>query len=180
MLLLTRESYRVWVDNGKPRQGPIHNIYTQSKIRFKYALCFISRNKYELCKESLAKKLSHLKPAEFWLEVSAINNSNVPLPSSIGDATGSDEIVKLWETHFFSIFNCINNSDININEYESKTPYNEVKVSTYDIQEAIKKLDYNKSCGSDQIYAEHLKYASNKILPLLSMCLTGFLFEEFS
>ena len=175
----SRESYRVWVDNGKPRQGPIHNIYTQSKRKFKYALRFISRNEDALRKESLANKLSHLKPAEFWREVAAINNSNVPLPSSIGDATGSDDIVKLWKNHFFSVFNCISNSGINMNEYESETPYNMVKVSTNDVQEAIKKLDCNKSCGSDQIYAEHLKYASNKLLPLLSMCLTGFFVHGF-
>ena len=54
-----------------------------------------------------------------------------------------------------------------------------VKVSTNDVKEAIKKLDCNKSCGSDQIYAEHQKYASNKILPLLSMCLTGFFVHGF-
>ena len=59
---LSRETYRVWVDNGKPRQGPIHNIYTQSKQRFKYAIRYINKNENALRRESLAKKLSHLKP----------------------------------------------------------------------------------------------------------------------
>ena len=27
----SRETYKLWQDNGKPRQGPINNIYTQSK-----------------------------------------------------------------------------------------------------------------------------------------------------
>ena len=54
-----------------------------------------------------------------------------------------------------------------------------MKVTICDIQDAIKKLDCNKSCGSDQIYAEHLKHASNKILPLLAMCVTGFFVHGF-
>ena len=31
----------------------------------------------------------------------------------------------------------------------------------------------DKSCGLDGIYAEHLKYASDKLIPLLSLCFTG-------
>ena len=33
--------------------------------------------------------------------------------------------------------------------------------------------DNNKACGIDQISAEHLKYARDKICPLLAMCFTG-------
>ena len=175
----SRETYRVWLDNNKPRQGPIHDIYTQSKRRFKYALRLIKKNEDALRKEALAKKLSNLNPAEFWREVASINNSNVPLPSSIGDATGADNIVTLWKNHFYSIFNCISNAGINLSDYDSDTPYDMIKVSIKDIQEAIKKLDCNKSCGSDQIYAEHLKHASDKLLPLLAMCITGFFVHGF-
>ena len=170
----SRETYSIWVENGKPRQGPIHSIYTQSKRRFKYALRFIKKNENALRKESLAKKLSKLNQGDFWKEVSAINATNIPLPSSIEDATGVDNIVSLWKNHFYSIFNCISNFGITSNKYCSNTPYNELKVTVCDIQDAIKKLDCNKSCGSDQIYAEHLKHANKKILPLLAMCVTGF------
>ena len=44
----SRETYSIWVENGKPRQGPIHSIYTQSKRRFKYALRFIKKNENAL------------------------------------------------------------------------------------------------------------------------------------
>ena len=45
--------------------------------------------------------------------------------------------------------------------------------------DAIKKLENNKSCGSDKIYAEHLKYASERLIPLLSLCFTGFFVHGF-
>ena len=41
------------------------------------------------------------------------------------------------------------------------------------MKDAIRKLDCGKACGDDAISAEHLKYASNRILPLLSMCFTS-------
>ena len=50
----------------------------------------------------------------------------------------------------------------------------DLKVTIENISEAVNKLDNNKSCGTDSIYAEHLKYSSEKIYTLLSMCLTGF------
>ena len=36
-----------------------------------------------------------------------------------------------------------------------------------------------KSCGADNIYAEHLKYASERLIPILSMCFTGFFVHGF-
>ncbi len=34
-----------------------------------------------------------------------------------------------------------------------------------------------KTCCDDNVFAEHLKYASTRILHLLAMCLTGFLID---
>ena len=45
---------------------------------------------------------------------------------------------------------------------------------------AIEKLDLNKACGSDGICSEHLKYASNILVPLLlAMCFTSFFSHVF-
>ena len=45
---------------------------------------------------------------------------------------------------------------------------------------AIKKLDVNKACGSDDVYSEHKKYAPNIHMPLLSMCFTSCIAHGFS
>ena len=57
--------------------------------------------------------------------------------------------------------------------------FDDMKVTLNEISDAVKKLDRNKSCGADSIYAEHLKYSSDKIYPLLSMCITGFFVHGF-
>ena len=46
---------------------------------------------------------------------------------------------------------------------------NDMYVKCDELRDAIKQLHNNKSCGNDGIYAEHLKYSSSRILPLLCM-----------
>ncbi len=48
-------------------------------------------------------------------------------------------------------------------------------VRAADIYDSINMLENNKACGMDCITAEHLKYASYRLSPLLAMCFTGFL-----
>ena len=43
----------------------------------------------------------------------------------------------------------------------------------------IEKLDLNKACRSDGISSEHLKYASNALVPVLAMCFTSFISHGF-
>lgn len=50
-----------------------------------------------------------------------------------------------------------------------------VGVTPYQVCEAVKKLSNNKASGLDQITAEHLKFVSLRIFPLVSICFTGFL-----
>lgn len=175
----SREARRMWLENGKPRQGMIHDIFCTSKRRFKYALRYITKNETALRKESLAKKLSKLSRNEFWKEISSINNSRVMLPTSIEDATGTEEICKLWKNHYERLFNCLQKNNNSKVICTTNSSFNDLKVEINEVMDAIKKLDNNKSCGADKIYAEHLKHASEKIIPLLSLCFTGFFVHGF-
>ena len=168
----SREIRSLWLDNGKPRQGHLFVEYTRSRARFKYALKYIKRNEADMRKASLARKMSDLESNEFWKEIRAINNAKTPLPCSIEDSNGPKEIINLWEKHYREIFNCLPKVSYGSN-FELEESYDKVKVKTEEIISAIKSLDDNKSCALDGIFAEHMKYASNKLVPLLSMCFSG-------
>ena len=168
----SRQSRSVWLNAGRPRQGPLHDLHLKTKARFKYALRFIKRNEETLRKESLAKKMSNLNHNEFWKEIKVMNNCNTPLPTNIDGATGYDEIAKLWKNHFYQLFNCIKDSDVSVN-LNISTPYESVCVSGDEIEKAVKDLACNKSCGLDGIYSEHLKFASSYLVDLLSYCFSS-------
>ena len=168
----TREIRQMWIENGSSRQGPLFHELLRSKARFKYAKRYIDRNEDLLRKESLAKKHSQSNSKDFWSEVKSLNNSKIPLPSTIGDANSPNDILQLWKGHFQNTFNCIP-KHVDSQSFCLDSEYRQVKVNNSEIYEAIKSLDNNKTCGLDGIYAEHLKYASDRVIPLLGMCFTS-------
>ena len=170
---------RNWREANEPRQGIIHEEYIKSRARFKLALRSITRNEDRMRKEAMARNLANKNITEFWKEVSAANNHKTPLPDNINEACGSEEIVSLWKKHFYEIFNCINSTNKSQVVYDLNGPVNNIVVNPIMVTEAIKKLSPNKSCGLDGITAEHLKYASERLPYLLSMCITSFFIHGF-
>ena len=175
----SREMRLMWSNAGKPRQGLVHDLHVKCKSRFKYALRFIKNNENMLRKEALAKNLADLNPKAFWSEIKNMNNCKTPLPTSIEGVSGGVQIVEFWRTHFSNLLNCVSNSSVHDCEYGCDAPYYELVVSIEEVTHAIEKLDLNKACGSDGICSEHLKYASNVLVPLLAMCFTSFISHGF-
>ena len=101
------EVRRLWIDNGKPRQGPLFHEFARSKAKFKYTLRYISNNEDLLRKESLAKKLAQTNSKDFWTDINKISNSKTPLPNTIENANTPDDILNLWNDHFHKNFNTI-------------------------------------------------------------------------
>ena len=87
--------------------------------------------------------------------------------------------MKLWKSHFYDLFNNENREKYDKSKFLLETTRNEVTVTVDEIRSAIAKLDKNKTCGLDKIYAENLKYCSDRILPLVSLCFTGFFSHGF-
>ena len=175
----SRQSYSVWRQAGKPRSGPVFEIHKRNKAQCKRAIRFIKGHEQSLRKEALAQKMTDLDPKSFWKEVKLMNNSRTPLPASIEGVTGANNIAELWRNHYASIFNCLDGSNCSIPVEEAIFSHNDVVISIAELDGAISKLDRNKACGLDQIYAEHLLLCSKRLLVLLSLCFTSLLCHCF-
>ncbi len=84
---------------------------------------------------------------------------------------GNEKIAELWRKYYKDLFNSVHSNIGNVKYNVSLN--HDIIVGTDEVCEAICKLDSNKSSGAEKIYAEHLKNASLKIVPLLSICITG-------
>jgi exonuclease III len=173
----SRDLRKQWLSVGKPRQGPLHDMYISSKARFKYALRFIKRNEANLRQESLARKMTNLGQDDFWKEVKLMNNSATPLPSCIDDNVGAENIALMWKNHFQSIYNCVRREPVSHKNCSDE--FTNVVVTVNEVENAIKDLKCGKSCGLDGLNAEHLKYSSDVILSVLSKCFSSFLVHGF-
>ena len=169
----TKQTFEAWKAAGKPRDGVIQSEYVRARARHKYAIRFIKRHEQGLRKDSLAKKLVSNSKG-FWKDVKKTISNHSPLPNVIDGVSGEIAIAQLWKGHFSAIFNSVNDephpiADV-IDSGETEIPFEAVKT-------AIEGLKCNKACGSDKIYAEHLKYASASLLHLLSLCFSFFLYH---
>ena len=173
-----RQSFKAWVDAGKPKHGFVFDEMKRSRASFKYELRFLKRHTNQEIGNLLAAKLQAGKTDCFWKEVRRMNNCKVPLPNCIDGISGAGNITELWRSRFCNLLNCIQDDDINTLAVDV-TFSEDIYVTITDIESAIGQLDKNKSCGLDGIYAEHLKYCSRRILPLLAMCISASFIHGF-
>lgn len=99
-----KEAFNSWVTSRKARHGPECKIKKTANARFKYAVRFIKRNEDSVRSNSMAKKLQQNRTYEFWKEVKAINNSKMPLLSSISSITGFETVGEIWSKNFLGYF----------------------------------------------------------------------------
>ena len=123
---------------------------------------------------SLAKKMQEHKVDVFWKQVKQMNNSKTPQPNNMEGVVGNGNIAKLWENQYSELLNCVRSNIQNV-KFDMNSNSTGLTVTCAEIRDAICKLDAGKSCGADKIYAEHLKYAGNRVVPMLAVCLTWLL-----
>ena len=171
----SRAIRKSWVEAGRPMQGTLYETYKSIKAQCKYTIRKVKANEDSIRSDSLASKLLNCDQTSFWKEIKHMNASKVPLPSQIDGVEGAAEIAERWKVHFHNLFNCINDSECTQLDVDLSTIFSDVKVSVTELQEAISTLDHRKSCGSDDIYPQHLLYAPASALNLLTSCFTSML-----
>ena len=175
------QSYKIWRDNGKPRQGPIFDLYHRNKLSYKYAVRAIKRNIDNIKADNAASKLQDSDYSGFWNSIKKFNKRKNVLPQQIGDAVGEKDICNQWKSHFSNIYNSVPRSGDNI--FHRIAIYGDVinvrLFTEVQLLIAISKLDNNKSSGYDSIVAEHVKYCSTSMIRVLTRLLNSFLLHGF-
>ena len=171
------EFYKIWCDNGKPRQGPIFEHYHRSKLRYKYAVRSIKRNADKIKADKVASNLENNDYSGFWQSVKKFNKRKAVLPQQIGKAIGESNICDQWKSHFYNIYNSVPDScdETFHNIRVGNDSINEFMFTVAQLITAVSKLETNKSCGYDSIFAEHIKHCSVSMLRILTALFNSFL-----
>ena len=166
-----KAAHRAWVIAGRPRQGPALEHKKSTNARYKQAVRFIGKHEQTMRADLMAEKLLSNSNTGYWKEVKNVNRSKTVLPCNIDGVSGANNITELWRQHYAALFNSVPSEPYCVEEIEDE----DVLCSPNEICLAIRQLADNKSCGMDNITAEHLKLASPRLTALLSMCFTGLL-----
>lgn len=172
-----RQSYLIWRNCGKPRSGPWCESMRHTRLAFKYALrqCKILEETHRA--DAMAKSLDNGDINSFWKKVKTTHNKSVPLPVKVNEAVGSDDIANMWQKHFHSILNSVNNntSEADVNRWisDNRDTYC-LTIQPNEIAESLKSLKRGKSSGVDGLAAEHLIFSHETLHVHLSILFTSF------
>ena len=104
-----RKRFVAWRETNKPRDhnNPFFKEITASRARFKLAMRFLKRHEDQLRQDAIASALCDDSKGKFWKEIKKLSSNNVPLPVSIDEATGKQEVADMWKDHFKNLLNCV-------------------------------------------------------------------------
>ena len=92
---IARKRFVAWREAGKPRDtnNSFFREMNSSRAKFKLALRYIKRHENQMRQEAIANALCDDSEGNFWKEIKKHSPNNVPLPTSIEDATGKKRLL---------------------------------------------------------------------------------------
>jgi hypothetical protein len=167
-----RESFLLWVANGKPRYGVMYNMMSTTRAHFKRCLRWCKKNESKARADSLAKKFMNKDAKSVWREIKKINTGCHVISDTVNGATGADNIACKWKDYYQDLLN--SNTDDNTRSFLETSVHNlgdneSVTFDYLEVKDAIKNLKPGKAPGCDCLSSEHFKYASDRLSVLLSL-----------
>ena len=176
-----RDAFMLWILSSKPRQGDVFQSMKQSRARFKFKLRQCKRDEARIRADILADDLVKRNTTLFWSHVSKQNRRCIIPADTVGGATGRESIASMWKNHYANLFNWVDT--VSDKEFVLDTISRVANVHdalcSDDFKSSVKSLSANKACGLDNLFAEHLLYASPSIHTLLSICFNAFIVHGF-
>jgi len=168
-----RDAFLTWRQANSPRFGPLFRLMTQTRAQFKRAVRKSKLKSDRLSSDVLANKLINNDSKGFWKDIKNMNNDHIKLQAStIDGVTGRSDICNMWKNHYCNLLNSSNDrtkEDSVVNAVSNVENDERCRINCHDVVAAIDKLKSRKSPGLDGLAGEHVKYASGKIVPLLSL-----------
>ena len=96
---------------GKPRCDDTDMDMRTTRLQLKYALWQCRMDEEMIRADCLARSLHCKDTTYFWKGVQSMRDSDVLLATKVGDAVGDANISILWQDHFSTLLNSVQNND---------------------------------------------------------------------
>jgi len=144
-----RQASLYWIDNHKPKSGPLFDIMKESKKSLNMHYCQKSQQK---CKaDAMTEVLWNRSPKKFWQNIRKSRKSW--LPSIVGGKKGNKAATVMWRKHFSALLNssknCENGNFVhqNIISYGNFEGIDELMCNSFKIKTLLHKLPLNRAPG---------------------------------
>lgn len=172
-----KESFRIWKEGGRPREGVLLLNMRSSRAKFKQALKFCKTQEETIRLEKMTQAFRSRNMNSFWSSFRSIKNNNFTIPSIINNTSDIKQIANTFSDHFQSIFN----KDVGINYglcFESVD--HKVALDFFNVQNIINAVQsMNLSIGPDGVHVNHLKYAPYSLFKTLTIFINACVIHNY-
>lgn len=180
--------HNLWKENGSPRNGLTADIRRRTRAQYHLAIKNARKNKDKHLANKLANSLTNKDDKSFWKDLKMQNKTAKKLPSSMDGHVGKEAIGIHLAQKYERLYS------VSFDDTEMDEILSEVKglisarcdcdnsacrhnhmTTVYDIQNAVKLLNYNKIDGFIGLSTNHLKHGTHRLYSLISLLFTGIL-----
>ena len=172
---IARDHFLKWLREGKIRYGPLYEQMKCSRKVFVNALNYCKRNK-NISNALLANSLNNKNYVQFWKEVKKRRGADRGTASVCIDGVKSPPKIAQKFADKFSAVSGQASSTVH-NYYLNVHPSNSIKFTERDVKNAIAQL--KTGIGFDGVHSNHLKFASEYAVSILTMFLNSCLFHNY-
>ena len=190
--------YKEWVRAGRPRDNDnvLWQEYKASKKVFSKEIRRVSRTYDE---EQVAKTVNSIEVDRniFWRFLKRCRNSRGSKTLAIRNEAGKvlydiEGVLDVWKTHFQKLclpkdcdsydkehFDMVNEAVRVLNATDDGDEFLKIPMTEAEVGKAISKLHTGKACGYDNVSAEHLKYAGQQMVEVLTILFNRLIAMEY-
>ena len=172
-----RRAYLYWIDNHKPKSGPVFDIMKESKKEFKYTSRACRKSQQKCKDDAMAEALWNRSPKHSGRKSEKARNHGFHLQWEVKQEI--KQSVSCGE-NTSALLNSSRNCEIgtfvhqNIISHVNFEGIDELMCNSFKIKSLLHKLPLNCAAGKDVIFAEHILYADssvcNHLSSLFNMC----------
>ena len=164
---LARQAFLAWRTAGSPREGDTAVRMRAYRAQFKLALRECRASEERLRTEAMANELANHNITGYWKSVKRLSPTSNKLSNKLDNATGEQDICKLWREKYVKLFNSVdalnNHEDVlGRNDYCDHITVNQISL-------LVKNLSVGKAIGVDCIPAEVFIHSSHRLRTLIAI-----------
>ena len=97
----------LWIDNGRPRNGPVADCMRRARAAYHYAIRHVRREQDHILNERLAQDMLANDNRDFWAEIKRIRASRRGRSSIIDGVSSSDSVAELFAATYKELYTSV-------------------------------------------------------------------------
>ena len=164
-----------WNIAGRQGSWPLAELKGRARAAFRHKMKFLRENQDQLRSQSMLSKLRRGECNDFWKEIKALKPKKKSLLLTVGGTSMESNIANLWKDRFSAIANSVGSTDNRdqVMNALGTVPGHNVVINVHELRQIVGELKSKKAVGNDGIPSEVYKFASEQLLTIMSIFLSG-------